>query len=40
MVQYLDFVGKMHMHKAGNPHIHVPLVQMNALINRHYAAVT
>lgn len=32
MVQYLDFVGKMHTHKAGNPHIHVPLVQMNALM--------
>ena len=32
MVQYLDFVGKMHTHKAGSPHIHVPLVQMNALM--------
>lgn len=32
LVQYLDFVGKMHTHKAGNPAIHVPLVQMNALM--------
>lgn len=32
MVQYLDFVGKIHTPKAGNPHINVPLVQMNALM--------
>ncbi|MFA6546637.1 MAG: protoglobin family protein [Limisphaerales bacterium] len=32
MVQYLDFVGKMHTPKAGNPAIDVPLVQMNALM--------
>ncbi len=32
MVQYLDFVGKIHTPKAGNPHIHIPLVQMNALM--------
>lgn len=31
-VQYLDFVGKMHTPKAGNPAINVPLVQMNALM--------
>lgn len=32
MVQYLDFVGKMHTPKAGNSAINVPLVQMNALM--------
>lgn len=32
MVQYLDFVGKIHTPKAGNPQIHIPLVQMNALM--------
>lgn len=32
MVAYLDMVGKMHTTKAGNPKIHVPLVQMNALM--------
>ena len=32
LVQYLDFVGKMHTPKAGNPAINVPLVQMNALM--------
>ncbi len=32
MVQYLDFVGKMHTGKAGSANIHVPLVQMNALL--------
>lgn len=31
-VAYLDMVGKMHTTKAGNPNIHVPLVQMNALM--------
>jgi hypothetical protein len=31
-VAYLDMVGKMHTCKAGNPNIHVPLVQMNALM--------
>ena len=32
LVQYLDFVGKIHTPKAGNPAINVPLVQMNALM--------
>jgi hypothetical protein len=32
MVGYLDFVGKMHTPKAGNPALDVPLVQMNALM--------
>ncbi len=32
MVAYLDFVGKMHTPKAGNPELDVPLVQMNALM--------
>ncbi len=32
LVQYLDFVGKMHTPKAGNPAIHIPLVQMNVLM--------
>jgi hypothetical protein len=32
MVQYLDFVGQMHTAAKGNPHIVVPLVQMNALL--------
>jgi hypothetical protein len=32
MVQYLDFVGKMHTPKAGSPNLDVPLVQMNALL--------
>jgi hypothetical protein len=32
MVQYLDFVGQMHTPERGNPQIHVPLVQMNALM--------
>lgn len=32
MVTYLDMIGKMHTTKAGNPNIHVPLVQMNALM--------
>ncbi len=32
MVSYLDFVGKMHTPKAGSEAIHVPLVQMNALM--------
>jgi Protoglobin len=31
-VGYLDFVGKMHTPKAGSPDLHVPLVQMNALL--------
>lgn len=31
-VAYLYMVGKMHTTKAGNPNIHVPLVQMNALM--------
>ncbi len=32
MVDYLDFVGKMHTPAAGNPQLDVPLVQMNALM--------
>ena len=32
MVSYLDMVGKMHTEKAGNDHLQVPLVQMNALM--------
>ena len=32
MVEYLDFVGKMHTPKAGSPELNVPLVQMNALL--------
>jgi hypothetical protein len=32
MVSYLDMVGKVHTHKAGSRDLHVPLVQMNALM--------
>lgn len=32
MVDYLDFVGKMHTPKAGSKQLDVPLVQMNALM--------
>lgn len=32
MVKYLDNVGKLHTTEAGNPEIHVPQVQMNALM--------
>jgi hypothetical protein len=32
MVSYLDFVGRMHTPKAGNPALDVPLVQMDALM--------
>lgn len=32
MVEYLDMVGKIHTDKAGSKAIHVPLVQMNALM--------
>lgn len=32
MVEYLDMVGKIHTDKAGSKQIHVPLVQMNALM--------
>ena len=32
MVKYLDMVGKIHTHKAGNPDVNIPLVQMNALM--------
>jgi hypothetical protein len=32
MVNYLDFVGKIHTVKAGNKDLDVPLVQMNALM--------
>jgi hypothetical protein len=32
MLNYLDFVGKMHTPKAGSAELNVPLVQMNALM--------
>lgn len=32
MLEYLDMVGKIHTDKAGSKDIHVPLVQMNALM--------
>jgi hypothetical protein len=32
MVNYLDFVGKMHTPKTGSVELNVPLVQMNALL--------
>jgi hypothetical protein len=32
LVEYLDFVGKIHTRKAGNKEIYVPIVQMNALM--------
>lgn len=32
MIDYLDFVGKIHTPKAGSKDIDVPLVQMNALL--------
>ncbi len=32
LLQYLDMVGKIHTTKAGNRDIHIPLVQMNALL--------
>jgi hypothetical protein len=32
LVKYLDWVGEIHTAHAGNPEIHVPLVQMNALM--------
>ena len=32
MVEYLDFVGKMHAPKAGSKELDIPLVQMNALM--------
>lgn len=32
MVHYLDFVGQMHTSAKGSAKIHVPLVQMNALL--------
>jgi hypothetical protein len=32
MLTYLDMVGKIHTSKAGSKDIHVPLVQMNALM--------
>ncbi|MEM7682647.1 MAG: protoglobin family protein [Planctomycetota bacterium] len=32
MVQYLDFVGKMHTPKAGSKELNIPLIQMNALM--------
>jgi hypothetical protein len=33
MVEYLNFVGKMHTPKAGSKGLNVPLVQMNALMD-------
>lgn len=32
MIKYLDFVGAIHTAKAGSEDIHVPLIQMNALM--------
>lgn len=32
LVTYLDVVGRIHTDKVGNKHIHIPLVQMNALM--------
>lgn len=32
MLEYLDMVGKIHTDKAGSKGIHIPLVQMNALM--------
>lgn len=32
MLEYLDMVGKIHTPKAGSQELHVPLVQMNALM--------
>lgn len=32
MISYLDMVGKIHTPQAGNKEIHIPLVQMNALM--------
>ncbi|MBA2227136.1 MAG: protoglobin family protein [Thermogemmata sp.] len=40
MVEYLDMVGKIHTRQAGNPNIHVPQVQMNALMGFVADAVT
>jgi hypothetical protein len=40
MVNYLDMVGKMHTDKAGSPDLHVPLVQMNALMGFVTDAIT
>lgn len=40
MVKYLDMVGKIHTRKAGNRDIHVPQVQMNALMGFVADAVT
>ncbi len=31
MLQYLDWVGRIHTAKAGNPQIHIPIVQIGAL---------
>jgi hypothetical protein len=39
MLLYLDMVGKMHTPKAGNPHLLVPLVQMNALLGFVHDAI-
>jgi hypothetical protein len=40
MVNYLDFVGKIHTPKAGSAELNVPLVQMNALMGFVCDAVT
>lgn len=32
MVEYLDFVGKIHTPRAGSKELNIPLVQMNALM--------
>ena len=40
MVNYLDFVGKIHTPRAGSAELDVPLVQMNALLGFVADAVT
>lgn len=32
MVKFLDWVGKIHTAKAGSAHVHIPLVQIDALM--------
>lgn len=40
MVQYLDFVGRIHTPRAGSPDLNIPLVQMNALMGFVADAIT
>lgn len=40
MVKYLDFVGAIHTSNAGASNIHVPLIQMNALMGFVADAIT